>query len=98
MTAPVRDPRYWADAVDAVVDAGLIPVRLPNGLVGARFPTAQEQHWASTLTPEGRGDLRRACVAIRRLIDHEDHVELWRCASECLRDLNDYADKYGETC
>lgn len=74
----------------------MIPVRLPGGLVGARFPTAQDQHWAHTLTPEGRADLRKACVDIRRLIDHEDQVELWRAATDCLRELNDYCDRFGE--
>lgn len=86
---------YWRDAVDAVVDAGMIPIRLPSGLVGARFPTAQESHWATTLTPEGRADLRAACVAIRRLVDHEDLSGLFQCATDCLRELNDYGDRFG---
>lgn len=84
-------------AVDAVVDAGMIPVRLPGGLVGGRFPTEAERHWAHTFTPEQRGDIRRACVEIRRLADH-DHLEpLWRAATETLHELNDYCDRFGET-
>lgn len=94
MTAPVRDPRYWAEAVDQVVEAGMEPVRLPGGLVGAKFPVT---HWAATFTPEQRGDIRRACVEVRRLATHEHLDPLWRAATETLHELNDYCDRKGET-
>lgn len=95
MTPETRDPRYWVAAVDHVVDAGMIPVRLPGGLVGARFPTKDEEPWPASLTPEGRADLRAACVAIRRLVDHEDLSGLFQCASDCLRELNQFTDERG---
>lgn len=53
--------------------------------------------WPKTFTPEQRGEIRRACVEIRRLSDHEHLEPLWRAATETLHELNDYCDRFGET-
>lgn len=90
---------YWMQAVDAVVDAGMIPVRLPGGLVGARFPTAQESHWAATMTPDQRGELVRTCIRLKRLVQDtpgDSPRELWQAAHDTLREMMEYINEHGE--
>ena len=101
MTAPVRDPQQAVQICgDTYHNARMgrdHTCELPTGhagahrcaLCGGEWPN----RWPASLTPEGRADLRRACVEIRRLVDHEDLAGLWYCASDCLRDLSEYGDQ-----
>lgn len=94
MSAHDTQTPYWMEAVDAVVDAGMIPVRLPGGLVGAR-----PMHWADRFTPDERSDLVRVCVRLKHLVaDKEGDAprELWQAAHTTLREIMDFIDARGE--
>lgn len=90
----------WMQAVDAVVDAGMIPVRLPGGLVGAKFPERDDprddESWPARATSEQRANLIHVCQLVRQATDALDEpavVDLWRAATETLKALTDYADR-----
>lgn len=64
-----------------------------------RYASADKpQPWPAHFTVEGRAALRQACVEIRfRLkylqVDADAPRELWKAATECLRDLAEYGDQ-----
>lgn len=103
MTAPVRDPRPVSGMVGPCYRCGKPTGSLARVCIGcAEKEREWEQdsgnvQWPKTLTPEQRGDIRRACIEVRRLAQHEHLDPLWRAATETLHELNEFTDKHGET-